>query len=194
MRVFGLHLIGPCMMSADARVVGAAKAEKCCDLAQIFVLGRAQAAIGQRDVKQSAEKMLQHCPVGGKEAPDLPRVALKPMGAPARQVEDQPDVILLARRNLKDLAKGGNLVAGDGAVGPGHLGAQRDDRDRERDAPVRISLRWLAIAMTVPVRNVARGAFEQRPQRTAEGQLTSARNNAAYKAHPKPSCQSLQPA
>jgi hypothetical protein len=80
---------------------------------------------------------------------------------------------LLARRDLKDITKGGHLVASDGAVGLGRLGAECDDRDSECNTTVPIGDRSLAIPTPNPipipmaVRNVAGGAFEQRSDRTA---------------------------
>ena len=43
-------------------------------------------------------------------------------------------MVLFPLREGEDAAKGGDFVAGDGAVGLGHLGAEGEDGDGEADA------------------------------------------------------------
>ena len=149
------------------------------DFAQIIILGGADAAIGEGDVKQTAEKVFEHGSVDCEQAAHLSRIALEPRGAFAGEVEDEPHVIFFSRRHLKNLAKGGDLVAGDRAIGLGHLGAERDHRDRERDAAPRVALHPLAVAIRQPVRNMAGGASKQGTERPAKGQISGAGNDAA---------------
>ncbi len=167
-------------MGADAGVVGAVEAEMMRHLTQIGILGRAYPAVGKGYVKQPVEQMLEHDRLGGEQPPDLAGVALKPVNAPAGEIEDQIDVFFLAGRDLKDLVKSGDLVAGDVAVGARHLGAERDRGDRERDAPARVAVGRI---VRVVVHDVIRGAFEQCTERAAKWQLARAGDYSADKAH-----------
>ena len=128
------------MEGPNAGIIRGVKAEMPGDFAQVIVLGGADEAIGEGDVKKTAEKVLEDRPIIRKQPPDLSSVALEPGGALPGKIEDEPDVLLFARRHLKDLAEGGDLVAGHRAVGLGHLGAERNHGDRERDAATRVTI------------------------------------------------------
>src|SRR5260370_24762090 len=117
------------------------------DFEQVIVLGGADAAIGEGDVKKTAEKVFEHHPIIGKQPADLSSVALEPGGALPGKIEDEPDMLLFAGRNLKNFAEGSDLVAGYRAIGLGHLGAEGDHGDRERDAAARVTIRNLPVAI-----------------------------------------------
>ena len=111
-------------------------------------------------------------------------VALEPGGALPGKIEDEPDVLLFVRRHLKDLAEGGDLVAGHRAVGLGHFGAERNHRDRECDATARVATRVLALTVRrQPARDQARCAREQVAERAAKRQIPGTGNDTANKAH-----------
>src|SRR5207237_1455215 len=78
------------------------------DFGQVIVLGAAETAIGEGDVKKAAEKVLEHRPIIREQPADLSSVALEPGGALPGKIEDEPDVLLFVRRHLKDLAEGGD--------------------------------------------------------------------------------------
>ncbi len=135
-------------------------------------------------MKKTAEKVFEHHPIIGKQPADLSSIALEPGGAPPGKIEDEPDMLLFARRHLKDLAKGRDLVAGHRAVGLGHLGAERNHGDRERDAAARVAIRVLALAMwRQPAWDQTRGARQQIAEWAAKRQVASAGNDTANKAH-----------
>ena len=137
MRVFGPRLFHAYVMRADADVVAGAKPEMPSDFAEIGILGRADAAVRQGDVEEPPEQIFEHRAIAREQTPDLPSIAVEPCSALARQIEDQPHMIFFARGHLKNFAKGGDLIASDGAVGARHLGAERDYRDRESDTATR---------------------------------------------------------
>jgi len=126
--------------------------------------------------------MLEHDRIGGEQPPDLASVAFKSVTAFAGEVEDQPDMLFLTRRDLKHLVKGGDLVAGDVAIRPRHLGAERDRRDRKRNRPARVGVGRI-VPMPMPVHDVIGGTIEQCPERAAKGQIERARHYSANKAH-----------
>ena len=127
--------------------------------------------------------ILEHCPIVREQTADLAGIALKPRGALAGEIEDQPHVIFFARWDLKDLTKGGDLVAGNCTVGLRHLGAERDYRNREGDTAARVAISAFADAMRVPSRNVMRHAVQQNTERPAKRQVAGTGNDAADKAH-----------
>src|SRR5262249_59629911 len=115
--------------------------------------------------------------------PEWAGIALEYGSAFSREVEHETDVLLLSGRDLKYFAESGDLVAGDDTIGSGHFGAESDHRNGERDAATRIIIRAVALDRRVPACDVARRAAEQRTQRAAKGQLSSAMHDAADKAH-----------
>jgi hypothetical protein len=153
------------------------------DFAQIGVLGRKDATIGEGNVKKPTEQIFQDRSVVREQPPDLAGIALEPGSAFSREIEHETDVLLPSRRDLKYLAESGDLVAGNDAIGSCHLGAKRDHRNCERDAATRIIPRTVAVDGRVPACDVARRAAEQRAQRATKGQLSSAMHDAADKAH-----------
>src|SRR3984893_6934483 len=171
------------MVCPDAGIIARIKPEMPSDLAQIFILGRGNPAVGERYMEQAAEEILAHRAIAREQTLDLPGVAVEPGGALAGQVEDEPNMLFFASGNLEHFAKGGNFVAGDGTIGPCHLGAERDHRNREGDPLPRVVVLALAIAPRGPARDMTRRAFEQPAERAAQGQLTSAGKNTADKAH-----------
>jgi hypothetical protein len=150
---------------------------------QIGVLGGKDAAIRESNVKQAAEKVLEHRSIVCEQPTNLAGIAFKPGGALSCEVENQPYVFRFPRGNLEHLAKGGDLVASDDAVGRSHLGAKGDHSYGKRDPATRVVIRALAVAIRVPARNVARGASEQCAEGAAEWQLAGAGNNATNKTH-----------
>src|SRR3984893_11661357 len=171
------------MVCPDAGIIARIKPEMPSDLAQIVILGRANPAVGERDMEQAAEEILEHRAIAREQTPDLPGVAVEPGGALAGEIEDEPHMLFFPGGNLEHFAKGGNFVAGDGTIGLCHLGAERDHRNRKGDPLPRVVILALAIAPRVPTRDMTRRAFEQGAERAAKGQLTSAGKNTADKAH-----------
>src|SRR5439155_3579759 len=108
--IFGPVMVDADVVRPDAGVFARIEAEMPCDLAQIGILGRADPAIGERNMKEAPEQVLKYGTIGGEQTPDLPGVAVEAGGALAGEIEDQPDMIVFAGRNLKHLAKGGDLV------------------------------------------------------------------------------------
>src|SRR6266851_2444980 len=94
--------------------------------AQILVLGGEDASIRESNMEQAAEQVLKHRSIGREQTADLAGVALEPGSALAGEVKHQPHMLLFAGRNLKNLAKSCDFVAGDDAVGSRHLGAECD--------------------------------------------------------------------
>ena len=171
------------MVRPDAGIVARIEAKMPSDLAQIVILGRANPTVGERDMEQAAEEILEHRAIAREQTPDLPGIAVEPGCALAGQIEDEPNMVFFAGRDLEHFAKGGNFVAGDGAIGRCHLGTKRDHRNRKGDSLPRIVSLALAVAPRVPTHDMTRRAFEQRAERAAKGQLTGASKNTADKAH-----------
>jgi hypothetical protein len=171
------------MERPDAAIIASIKTEMVSDFAQIGILGRKDAAIGESNMEQTAEKIFEYRLIIGKQTADLAGVAFEPGGAFSGEVEDQPDMLFFARRDLEYFTKGGDLVAGDDAVGSGHLGAKGDDRDGEGDAAARIVVRASGGIMRLPTGDVARCPGEQCPERTTERQVAGAGDDATNKAH-----------
>ena len=171
------------MVCPDTSIISRVEAEMPSDLAQIVILGRANPTVGERYMEQAAEEILEHRAIAREQSPDLPGVAVKPGGALAGEIEDEPNMLFFAGGNLEHFAKGGNFIASDCTIGLCHLGAERDDRNREGDPLPRIVILALAIAPRVPTRDMTRRAFEQRAERAAKGQLSSAGKDTADKAH-----------
>ena len=90
-------------------------------------------------------------------------------------------MIFLTRRDLKNLAKGGDLVSGNRTVGPRHLGAERDYRNRESNAAMRVCTPVFTV--TVPRRNVACRTIQEGAERPAKGQVTGTGDDSADNAH-----------
>src|SRR6185312_5956316 len=168
---------------ADAGVFRRREAEMAGDLAQVLVLGGADLAVGEGNVEEAAEQVLEHGPVAGEEPPDLPCIAFEPVGAAPRQVENEAHVLLFARRHLEHLAERGDLVARHLAVGPRHLGAERDDRDRKGDAAPRVvDGARLGVEMR-QMRQMRRDPLEQGTDRATVRPLAGAVENAANDTH-----------
>src|SRR6516162_490528 len=176
--LFRAHMERP-----DSGIIHCIEAEMPSNLAQIGILGGENAAVGQGNVEQATEKILQDWPIGRKQAADLAGIALETGGALAGEVKHQPDMLLFARRDLKDLAKSRDFITGDDPIRPCHLGAERDNRDREGDASARVALATLGGAMRMPARNVTRRACQQRAKRAAKRQLAGSGDDSANKAH-----------
>src|SRR5262249_9834061 len=123
-----------------------------------------------------------------KQTADLTGVAMKPSSALAGEVKHQSDVILFARGYLKHLAKGGYFIARHRAIGLGHLGSERDYRNREGDMAAPVALQVRAMAVRKPTRNVARRTCEQGAERAAKGQLSGSGDNTSNKTHLIRSC------
>src|SRR6266404_6957541 len=171
--------LGADMESPDAGVIRCLETEIPSHFAQILVFGGKDASICESNMEQAAEQVLEHGSIGREQTADLAGIALEPGSALAGEVKHQPDMLLFARRNLKNLAKSRDFIAGDDAVGPRHLGAERDHRDRKGDVPA-----WIVVsAFGVPAWDMARRACKQCTERTAERQFAGAGYDAANKAH-----------
>src|ERR1700731_4925098 len=148
--IFGGILLRADVEGPNAGVIRSIETEMPGDFAQVIVLGGADEAIGESDVKKTAEEVLEHHPIIRKQPADLSSIALEPGGALPGKIENEPEMLLFARRHLKDLAEGGDLVAGHRAIGLGHFGAKRNHRDRDRDAATGAAIRVLAAAVRRP--------------------------------------------
>jgi hypothetical protein len=113
----------------------------------------------------------------------LASIAFEPSGAFSREVEYQPDVFVFSRGDLEHVAEGGDFVASNNAIGGSHLGSKGYHRYGKRNTAARVAIGALGVVKRVPAWDVAGGASEQSPERTAEGQVASAGDNAANKAH-----------
>ena len=110
------------------------------------------------------------------------------MGAAPRQIKNRAHVRLFTRRHAKHLVEGGDLVACYLAVGLCHLGAERDDRDREGDALTGNAMAVIGraafmIGRRVPMRQVLADPCEQMTKRPAKGQVAGSDENAVDDAH-----------
>ena len=182
-RIFGHLLFYADVMSPDTGVVAVIEAEMPGDLAQIRILGWADATVRQSDMEKPAEQIFEHRPIASEQTADLAGIALEPRYALAGEIEDHPHVILLARRDLKDLAKRSHLVPGNVAVGPRHLRAERNNRNREDDAATRVTVPAVVVALRMPGRNVACRTVQQGAERPAKGQVAGTGNDSADNAH-----------
>src|SRR5215469_1587293 len=182
MRIFDL-LLHVDVVRADANVVARAKAEMPGDRAKIVIFGRTDPTVGERDVKQPTKQVLEHSAIVGEQTADLAGITLEPGGALAGEIEDQPDVILFARRDLEDLEKSRDLVPCHRPIGSRHLGAERNDGNCKSDAAARVVVAIPTVGLRMPSRKVARHALKQGAERTAEGQLARPGDNVAKKAH-----------
>ena len=171
------------MESADTHKIRWYETEMPGDFAQISIFGRKDAAIGEGNMKEPAEKVFENCPIVCEQPAHLAGVALESRSALSRKVEDEPNVLFLSGRDLKYFAKGSDFVSGNEAVGSRHFGAESDHRDRERDTAARIIIGIVAVDLRVPACNVARRTDKQRAQRATEGQLAGAVDDASDKAH-----------
>src|SRR6516164_9659978 len=103
--IFGDILLRADVEGPNAGIIRSVQAEMAGDFAQVVVLSGTDEPVGEGDVKKTAEKVLQHRPIIGKQPTDLSSVALEPGGAFPGKIEDEPHVLLFARRHLKDLAE-----------------------------------------------------------------------------------------
>ncbi len=111
------------------------------DMGQERILAGVIAAIGDRDLKQGFQNIDQHMVVIGAdrmaigiEKPrDLAGIGVKPRHILPCQVEDMGGMFLFAFGEGEDAAKGGDFVAGHGAIGLGHLGPKGKDGDGKAD-------------------------------------------------------------
>ena len=97
-------------------------------------------------------------------------------------------MVFFAGRRAEHFVEGGDLVAGHLAVGLGHLGAERDARNRERDPPARVAVPVVGgaaglVGRDVPMRQVLGHPRQQVTQRPAERQVAGSDENAADNAH-----------
>ena len=112
-------------------------------MAQESILAGVIASIGHRDLKQGFQNIDQHMMVIGAdrmairvEKPrDLAGIGVEPRHILPRQVEDAGGMVLFAFRKGEDAAKGGDFVAGHGAIGLGHLGPKGKDCDCKGNRP-----------------------------------------------------------
>jgi len=181
--IFPYLSLGVDVKGADASVIGPANTEIAGNLAQIGVLGGKDAAIRQGNVEQAAEKIFEHCPIVREQPANLASIAFEPSDAFSREVEYQPDVFLLSRGDLEHVAESGDFVASNNAIGGSHLGSKGYHRYGKRYPAARIAVGALGVVKRVPAWDMAGGASEQSAERTAEGQIASAGDNAANKAH-----------
>ena len=84
---------------------------------------------------------------------------------------------------MEHVAESGDFVASNNAIGGSHLGSKGYHRYGKRYPAARIAVGALGVVKRVPAWDMAGGASEQSAERTAEGQIASAGDNAANKAH-----------
>jgi len=107
------------------------------NLTQEGILMRVIVAIGHGDVEKPLHQVDQDRIAGPEHAGDAARVKVIARHILPGEIEDPAGLRRVLGRDGEDLAEGGDLVAGDAAVGLGHLGAQRDHRDGEGDRAFR---------------------------------------------------------
>src|SRR6516225_10233643 len=100
--ILGLLLFHPDVMRPNAGVVAVTEAKMLGDLVQVGILVGADPTVGEGNMEQPAEQVLEHRLVAREQPADLTRIALEPGCAFASEIEHQPDVIFLAPRDLKD--------------------------------------------------------------------------------------------
>ena len=157
-------------------------------LAQEVELRRVNVAVGAGDVEQAAEQFLEHRRLVAEHEGHLLGVGLETAGVLLRLVEDPPDVLHLPGRDPEHLLEGVDLGAGDDAVGLGHLGAEHDDGDGERDLLGAGGDRGFAFAPPGAdlVHRMTGDGADQRPQRSAEGEPGNAADDFTPDAHGDP--------
>ena len=111
-------------------------------LEELVLLGM-QHAVGSRHVHEALEHVLQKLAVVLEQGRDLAGVGLVAGHVLLGQIEHVLDVGGLLGRKAEDLGEGVVLQRRDHAVGLGHLGAERDDGDREGN----VFLRLAAVAL-----------------------------------------------
>ncbi len=134
---------------------------------QEMIFVRMVGAVGHGDMEKALEQIGQHAVILVEHSPDPPGVKLEPRHILTREIEDPRGIGLFLRRDPEDVAEGGNLVAGDLAVGLGHFRAQCDHRDGEGDGTFR----------RLPA------AFEQRRKPLAVGEGRQGFGDAAPDRH-----------
>ena len=86
---------------------------------------------------------------------------------------------------MENLAEGGDLVAGDHAVGLGHFGAQGDHADGEGDFAGPAFIVAVNLAGSVTVDGVAGDRAQKRAERSAKRETGRPANDFAPNAHPR---------
>ena len=102
--------------------------------AQEAFLALVVAAVGERDVEEPLEDVLEHLRLVPEHPGDAARIGVEAGDVLAGEVEDAGGGGLVLGRDAEHLAERGDLGDAHQAVGLGHLGAEADDRDREGDA------------------------------------------------------------
>ncbi len=92
------------------------------------------AAVGEGDVEQALEDVLEHRGAVAEHRRDAGGVGVEAGDVLAGEVEDAGGGGLVLAGDLEDPAEGRDLGGADEAVGLGHLGAEADDGDGEGDA------------------------------------------------------------
>ncbi len=115
----------------------------CGDAVQEAAFALMQQAVGLGDVEQPVEDVLQHRAVRlarAAQAGHALGIGLEAGDVLLGEIVEPRDVAPLGSGDLEDLLEGADLVLRDDAVGLGHLGRQRDHRDREGDAPAQVRI------------------------------------------------------
>lgn len=87
--------------------------------------------VGQRDLEEAVEHVLQEDRVGLEDPGDAAGIGVEAGDILPREVEDPGRRRLVAGRQAEDLAEDAHLLGPDLAIGLCHLGPERNDRDRE---------------------------------------------------------------
>ncbi|MNT25237.1 hypothetical protein D3C72_1607470 [compost metagenome] len=119
----------------EARLV---EAENVADRLEVVELGLMHHAVGGGDVEQAVEHMFQRIGTVVEEARDLAGIGVVAGHILLGQVEDPNDLLFMAMRHFHRGAESALFGGSHGAIGHGHLGGQRDQRQGEgRVAPTR---------------------------------------------------------
>ncbi|MCH7631265.1 MAG: SDR family oxidoreductase, partial [Proteobacteria bacterium] len=118
--------------------LGFGKAENPRDVFEVGIFRRMVNPIGHGDMKQRPQQILEHRRAVPEHPGDLPGVGLVSGAVLARHIENPPDIFGLMGGDLKNPLEDIDLLAGDMAVGLGHLGGKRNYADRESDLPGRL--------------------------------------------------------
>jgi hypothetical protein len=171
----------------DAREGALVDAEPVGDRAQEGLLALVVAAVGEGDLEQALEDVLEHPRLVAEHCRDALGVGVEAGDVLAREVEDAGGGGLVGGGDLEHLAEGGDLGRAHEAVGLGHLRPEADDGDGEGDAVLR-----RAAALEVGKQRLAArddrgdGFLNAAPER--HGPQSSSRPCGAQKRFAGPAC------
>ena len=135
------------MARLDGAELGIGKPEQTGHMSQKLLLVGMEFAVGERDVEQSFEHILQEPAVLPQEIRKLPGIGFVAGDIVLGGIEDARHASHLARGHIEHLLECLHLVACDHAVGLGHLGAERNHADGEGELMLRREQRNVVLAV-----------------------------------------------